>query len=83
MWLLTKEMNDMKTETVHVSQIQKGDTVMINGNETTIGQESVKNCPLMGVTVNGQNFRSTGNMIERVCFPKYFKGQIIAWVAQV
>ena len=69
----------LKSEIVDPSLINKGDTVIIEGKEYTIGNNDIKS-GFMGTTIRGMQFR---NGIERVLFPKYKEGQFSKYVAQI
>ena len=72
-----------KTEKVLTSQIQVGDTVMIDGHMVTVGKETITHSEFSGVMINGQTFRETGRIIERVLFTKWYQGKITAYVRQI
>lgn len=67
----------MKTETVHASELNQGDTVLINGTLKTVGRNSVNRSMLVfGV-------RHTNAMVQRVLWPKWYRGQITGYHAQI
>lgn len=68
----------MKTEIVKVSDLNWGDTVVIEGKEKTVGKYSVSKSEI-GALLFGEPFRSG---IERVLFKKHFKGSFVGWVTQ-
>lgn len=70
----------MKIELVNKEEIKSGDTIIIDGKQKTISGKFIKKDPLFGITIDGINFR---NKVERVLFPKYFKGQIIGYFPQI
>lgn len=72
----------MRTEIVNVSDIQAGDTVIIEGQDYTICQKDISST-FFGTTIRGVSFRGSKNMVERVLYPKWYQGKIVEWVAQV
>ncbi len=69
----------MKTETVKASNINHGDTIIINGKEFTVNGEYIKN-GFFGTTIHGHNIKGS---VERVLFPKWYKGKIVKYVPQI
>lgn len=70
---------NIKTRIISPSDLNLGDTVMIDGKMFTIG----KNCitkSFFGTLVRGQQFK---NGIEQVLFPKWFKGELIGYRPQI
>jgi len=61
----------MKTEIVKVSDLNWGDTVVVEGKTKTVGKYSVTKSD-MGALLFGEPFR---NGIERVLYRKTFKGE--------
>lgn len=70
----------MKKELINKEEVKANDTIIINGKATTISAKYIKNDPFLGVTINGINFRKK---IERVLFPKWYKGKIIGYFSQI
>ena len=68
----------MKTHTVKVSDLNWGDTVVVEGKTKTVGKYSVTKSD-MGALLFGEPFR---NGIERVLYRKTFKGEFKGWVTQ-
>ena len=73
----------MKTEKIDVSQVRHGDTLMIGGKMQTISGNQIKTNPAYGLSIDGNYFRETGRKVERVLFPKWYKGEIIGYAAQI
>jgi len=69
----------MKTELVSTSVINHGDCIIINGLETTVDRKYI-NKNEHGISIHGQPFK---NGVERVLFPKWLKGKITGWHAQI
>ena len=69
---------ELKLESIHPSELNVGDTIEINGGLKTVGTETVK-VSFFGVTVDGIKVKE----INRVLFPKWFKGQVIGYQAQI
>lgn len=69
---------ELKLENIHPSELNVGDTVEVNGQLKTVGAETVK-VSFFGVTVDGIKVKE----INRVLFPKWFKGQVIGYQAQI
>ena len=69
----------MKIELVAMSDLNHGDTVLVNGVMTTVSAKNdFKNCPFMGTTLFGMRFEN----VERVLFPTYLEGQFNGYVAR-
>lgn len=68
-----------KIEKVSADNIQHGDTIMIDGEMQTVNKKFIKN-GFCGIIIYGMNYR---NGVERVLFPKWFKGEIIGYYAQI
>ena len=64
----------MKTELVNPSDLINGDTVLIKGDMKTLSESSIK-----GNLINGIKYIE----IERVLFPKWFKGKIVRYQPQI
>jgi hypothetical protein len=60
----------MVTETVHISQIRGGDTILHNGVVMTVSYNNIKYSEFMGVTVFGDSYCSGYKSVIRICFPK-------------
>ena len=69
---------ELKLEIIHPSELNTGDTVEINGELKTVGKETVK-VSFFGVTVDGVKAKK----INRVLFPKWVKGQVVGYQAQI
>lgn len=67
----------MKTEIVNVSDLKRGDTVLLDGEMKTIGRESIKN-GFCGHTLNGERMAS----VKRVLFPRFRSGKITNYITQ-
>jgi hypothetical protein len=68
----------MQTKTIHPADLNRGDTVLINGEMHTVGSNTVK-VGFFGTLVRGIRMDS----IEQVLFPKWYCGKLVAWVPQV
>ena len=68
----------MKKETIHPSDLNVGDTIMTEKGEKTVGENTVKT-GFFGTLVDGDRAVS----VERVLFPKWFKGEITGYHAQI
>lgn len=66
----------MKTETVKPNDITAGETILLNGVAYTVGRNTVKT-DFYGTTVCGLRMKS----VERVLFPKFYKGILIGFVS--
>lgn len=64
----------MKTQKIHPSDLNVGDTVLIEGEMLTIGKETIKT-GFFGTLVNGIKTDS----IDQVLFPKWYKGEITGY----
>ena len=69
----------MKTEIVTASHINPGDTILIGGKMFTVGKHNISN-GFMGTRLYGQRFPKG---CERVLFPKFDRGEIIGYFAQI
>ena len=69
----------MKTQTVKVSDLNWGDTVVVEGKTKTVGKYSVTKSD-MGALLFGEQFRSG---LERVLYKKMLKGEFVGWVTQL
>lgn len=72
-----------KTEIVKTDQIVGGDTILINGEMMTVSKKLIRHDPFLGTTIHGIPFIETGRTVERVLFPKWYKGEIIAYATQL
>jgi len=68
-----------KTETVKIENISAGDTVLINGEMRTVGNQHIKHNELFGYTIFGEPLRN----VERVLFRKWYCGEVVAWLPQI
>lgn len=71
------------TQRVPVSELQAGDTVLIEGTPTTVGAAYLGQCPFMGATLYGDTYATQGRKVDVVLFPKWYKGEIVAYVRQI
>lgn len=69
----------MKIEIIPASELNIGDTVSIEGDWFTLGADCIKT-GFCGTLVRGERF---SNGIERVLFPKWYKGEIIDYRPQI
>lgn len=68
----------MKTQKIHPADLKNGDTILINGNMKTVGSDTVKS-GFFGTLVDGVRM----NEVQKVLFPKWFKGEITGYSAQI
>jgi hypothetical protein len=68
----------MKTVSIHPADLNTGDTILINGVMKTVGKNTVKT-GYFGTLVDGERL----NTVEQVLFPKWFKGEITGYYAQI
>lgn len=71
-----------KTEMVHISTLQQGDTVIVDGKMETVSRHKISN-GFTGWCYDGQPYYKTNGMIEVALFPKRFQGKITGWHRQV
>ena len=69
----------MKTQLISASELNVGDTIVIDGAWFTIGANCIK-ASFFGTLVRGESFK---NGIERVLFPKWYQGEIIDYRPQI
>ena len=67
----------MKTQAVFPSRLKRGDTILIDGVMHTIGKDTIKT-GFCGTLVRGQQHKT----VQRVLFPRFYRGAFVAWVAQ-
>jgi hypothetical protein len=70
----------MKIEFINASEVNPGDTIMIEGIANTISQKFIKYDPIFGITINGIKMRGK---IERVLFLKWHKGNLLGYFPQI
>lgn len=68
----------MKTEKTHSADLNQGDTILIDGCMKTVGENTVKT-GFFGVLVDGVRMSE----VDRVLFPKWFRGELIGYYAQI
>ena len=76
----------MKSEFVNKEEIIKGDTIFLFEKETTISEKCIKDSLFFGRTLHGYNFRDKDGKqqkVERLLFPKYFKGKVVGHFSQI
>ena len=63
----------MKTIFVHISNIQAGDTIMLNGNTTTVCKNNIglAKDDLLGKSLFGDSYKSGHVLVEKVLFPRW------------
>ena len=69
----------MNIKLVSTSDLNIGDTVLVNGKMFTVGKDTVKNS-FFGTTINGEKINGK---VEQVLFKKWHKGKVIGLVAQL
>ena len=67
----------MKYQKIHPADLNKGDTILIDGNMKTVGANTVKT-GFFGTLVDGVKM----NEVEQVLFPKWFNREITGYYAQ-
>jgi hypothetical protein len=65
---MTNLPTNVKTTEVHISQIMKGDTILHNGQMTTVSQNDIKNCPFMGRSLFGDSYNGGRKLVKRITF---------------
>jgi hypothetical protein len=76
---MTNTTSHLKFQNISASQINIGDTVLIDGKMQTIGKNNIKFCNFFGYRLNGARTEE----VTRVLFPKWFKGEIVNWQARI
>lgn len=62
----------MKTEFVHISQVNAGDTIMLKGVETTVCKKDIGvDDGFMGKSLFGDSYKSGHTLVEKVFYPRY------------
>lgn len=74
---LLSESFKHKTEIVHMSKLNHGDTIMENGKMVTLGKNDIKSG-----NIRGKTYRETKGNVERVLFPSYKEGKISGYTTQ-
>ena len=59
-----------KTDFVHISQIQTGDTVIHEGILKTLSANNIKHDKFMGTTIFGDSYRLGNKLVARFTFNK-------------
>lgn len=70
----------MKKELICISDLNHGDTVLIDGDMRTLSRNDIKTSGNLGARVFGKRFT---NGIERVLFPKFYKGSLVGYFSQI
>jgi len=68
----------MNTETVNPVDLMVGDTIVLSTGQKTVGKETVKS-GYFGTLVDGERLKT----VERVLFPKWFKGEVTGYHSQI
>lgn len=58
----------MNTKQVHISTIRQGDTVMHNGEMTTISGTDIKYDSFMGTSIFGDSYRLGHKLVTKIFF---------------
>ncbi len=58
------------TEEVHISTIGNGDTIIHNGDMTTVNNKDIKYCSFMGHSIFGDSYRSGTIKVKKVLWQK-------------
>lgn len=72
-----------KTKKVHISDLKPGDTVVIDGKMETVGKNHLSRNAFFGYQYKGYRHQETAGYLDVALFPKYFKGEIVAYVTQL
>lgn len=64
----------MKITDVHISQIKPGDTVIHHGHQKTVCRGNIGYDSFHGVTLWGDSYNSGRIAVQKVTFPRWFKG---------
>lgn len=67
-----------KQETIHASELNIGDTIIMDNKSYTVGKDAVK-VGFFGTTVRGLK----ATKVTRVLFPKWYKGEIVGFFPQI
>lgn len=59
-------IDNVKTEPVHISTISAGDTICHNGKISTVSGNNIKRDSFMGTTLFGDSYRSGHRPVEKV-----------------
>ena len=70
----------MITENVAASDLNHGDTILIDGKMHTFSRDDRTNPDGFGVMVKGQRFPGG---VERVLFPKFYRGILVGHFPQI
>lgn len=54
------------TETIHISKLRVGDTILHDGKEKTVSANNIKKCPFMGISVFGDTYNLGYKPITRI-----------------
>ena len=68
----------IKSQMIHPAELNKGDTILIGGEMKTVGANTVRT-GFFGTLVGGMRM----DEVERVLFPKWFKGEVVGYLAQI
>ena len=71
------------TEFVHISEIRRGDTVIHDDKEMTVGKKDIRWNYFFGYSLFGDSYTSGRKLVEVMLFPKWFKGEIIGYRRQI
>jgi len=66
-----------ETKQVQASDLNYGDTILFNGEMKTVGLDTVKT-GFCGTLVEGERMAT----VTQILFPKWFKGELLGYVAQ-
>lgn len=59
---------NIKQTKVHISQIKSGDTILHNGQITTVCKNNIKHDSFMGTTLFGDSYRSGRILVTKIDF---------------
>ena len=66
----------MTIKKVHVSQIKRGDIILLEGVETTVCSKDIT-AGFHGTSIFGDSYRSGSILVSKVIYPIYIKGKRI------
>jgi len=67
----------MPIEKTHISTIKAGDTVLYRGATKTVGPQDIKQDADGTVTLFGDSFKLGHALVEKVNFPRFYRGRML------
>lgn len=72
-------MTAFKFEMMHINDVKPGYCIEENGQFVTLSKNSIKDCPFIGRTIRGDNYKN-GTVLVKVClFPSYDNGKFTGY----